>query len=43
METVVNYIKNQENHHAAKPFSEEVEEFVKKYGFVILSDKKIEI
>ena len=40
VETVVNYIKNQENHHAAKPFSEEVEEFVKKYGFVILSDKK---
>ncbi len=35
---VVNYIKNQEIHHASKPFSEEVEDFIKKYGFTVMKD-----
>ena len=30
---VRDYIKNQEEHHRRKNFSEEYEEFVKKYGF----------
>jgi len=33
VERVVNYIKNQEAHHSKRSFSEEVEEFVSKYGF----------
>ena len=36
---VVNYIKNQENHHAKKSYADEVEEFVNKYGFTILKDE----
>ena len=27
------YIKNQEEHHRVKPFSEEYDEFIRKYGF----------
>ncbi len=27
------YIRNQEEHHKRKPFSEEYDEFMKKYGF----------
>ena len=27
------YIKNQEEHHRVKPFSEEYDEFMRKYGF----------
>ncbi len=30
---VINYIKNQEAHHAKKSFNDEVEEFVKRYGW----------
>ena len=30
---VVNYIQNQELHHAKKSFAEEVDEFMKKYGW----------
>jgi len=32
------YIKNQENHHQTKTFSQEVDEFIRKYGFERLSD-----
>jgi putative transposase len=34
---VVNYIKNQEVHHAKKSFDEEVSEFMTKYGWSITS------
>ncbi|MBL7893304.1 MAG: IS200/IS605 family transposase [Bacteroidia bacterium] len=37
VERVVNYIKNQEAHHSKRSFSEEVEEFVSKYGFEVIS------
>jgi putative transposase len=37
---VIAYIKNQENHHTYKPFSEEVEEFITKYGFSVIKDLK---
>jgi putative transposase len=40
LEKVVTYIKNQEIHHAYKPFSEEVEDFITKYGFSVIKDKK---
>lgn len=30
---VRNYIKTQEEHHRVKPFSEEYDEFMRKYGF----------
>ena len=32
------YIKNQENHHQTKTFDQEVDEFIRKYGFERLSD-----
>jgi REP element-mobilizing transposase RayT len=34
VETVRNYIKNQEEHHRNKTFEEECQEFMEKYGFV---------
>ena len=34
---VTNYIKNQEVHHSKKSFAEEVDEFMKKYGWKIIS------
>jgi len=34
---VVNYIKDQEEHHAKKSFKEEVDEFMTKYGWVQLN------
>lgn len=34
VETVRNYIKNQEEHHRTKTFEEECQEFMVKYGFV---------
>jgi putative transposase len=34
---VTNYINNQENHHAKKSFNEEVEEFMKVYGWQNIS------
>jgi putative transposase len=37
VETVVNYIKNQEAHHAKKSFDEEVNEFMTRYGWNIIS------
>ena len=33
LETVVNYIRNQEAHHAKKSFDDEVNEFMIKYGW----------
>jgi len=39
VEKVTNYIKAQEAHHANKPFSEEVEEFISKYGFSLIKDE----
>ena len=35
---VVNYIKNQEAHHARKSFADEVEEFMTKYGWKKVGD-----
>ena len=35
VDTVRNYIKNQEVHHARKTFKEECDEFVDRYGFEI--------
>jgi putative transposase len=37
VERIVNYIKNQEIHHAGKSFHDEVEEFMQKYGWKIIS------
>ena len=36
VETVINYIKNQEQHHSKKSFNEEVEEFMIRYGWQII-------
>lgn len=33
LERIRSYIKNQEEHHRKKSFSEEVDEFLKQYGF----------
>jgi putative transposase len=33
VETVINYINNQELHHAKKSFDEEVDEFMTRYGW----------
>jgi putative transposase len=33
VEAVKEYIDNQEEHHRKKSFAEEVEEFIKRYGF----------
>ena len=35
--TVINYIKNQEQHHANKTFAEEVDEFMLKYGWQVIN------
>jgi putative transposase len=36
VETVREYIRNQEEHHRKKPFAEEYNEFLKEYGFSAL-------
>ena len=36
---VVRYIKNQVEHHRIKSFSEEVAEFISKYGFKLIKDE----
>jgi len=36
IDTVRDYIRNQEEHHRKKTFAEEYDEFMKKYGFEIL-------
>ncbi|WP_214072193.1 transposase [Mucilaginibacter sp. dw_454] len=35
-EQLVSYIKNQEKHHATKTFVQEIDEFIKRYGWQIL-------
>jgi putative transposase len=35
---VMGYIKNQEKHHAKKTFEEEVNEFMKNYGWELIKD-----
>jgi putative transposase len=37
VDTVINYIKNQEKHHLKKSFDQEVEEFMAKYGWKIIT------
>ncbi|MBW3467787.1 IS200/IS605 family transposase [Arthrospiribacter ruber] len=37
-ERVMEYIKNQDEHHRKKTFSEEYENFIRKYGFKKLDD-----
>lgn len=39
IETVRNYIRNQEEHHSKKTFQQEYDEFIKKYGFELHKDK----
>ncbi|HHT22925.1 MAG TPA: IS200/IS605 family transposase [Bacteroidales bacterium] len=39
LETVRNYIINQENHHKKKTFTQEYDEFIQKYNFQNLKDK----
>lgn len=39
VEAVINYINNQEEHHKLKKFSEEVDKFMKKYGWEIIKGK----
>jgi putative transposase len=34
------YIKNQEQHHAKKTFQQEYDEFMEKYGFVLIKDSQ---
>ena len=36
LDTIVNYIDNQESHHQSKTFKHEVHEFINKYGFQLL-------
>ena len=38
VERVRAYIKNQEQHHSKKSFQEEYEEFLEKYGFVMMNE-----
>jgi len=38
VETVVNYIKNQDRHHSKKSFDDEVADFMQKYNWQPLSD-----
>lgn len=37
VETVINYIQNQEKHHAKKSFNDEVEEFMTRYGWEVIT------
>ncbi len=38
VQAVINYIKNQEKHHSKKSFDEEVNEFMKRYGWELIKD-----
>lgn len=40
VQQVINYIKNQEEHHAKKSFTEEVDEFMTKYGWTHFQNVK---
>ena len=37
--TVMTYIKNQEKHHSKKSFSDEVNEFMTRYGWTLIKDE----
>jgi len=39
VETVTNYIKNQEKHHSKKSFDDEVTEFMTKYGLELIENR----
>jgi len=39
LEVVRNYINTQEDHHQKKSFNEEVNEFMEKYGWVLVKSK----
>jgi len=39
VDTVKNYIATQEEHHKKKTWEDEYNEFIEKYGFVIIKDK----
>ncbi|MEO6233345.1 MAG: transposase [Ferruginibacter sp.] len=39
LDTVRNYIKNQEEHHLKKTFQQEYDEFIKKFGFQKFKDE----
>lgn len=39
VETVTNYIQNQEAHHSKRSFNEEAEEFMNKYGWQIIENQ----
>jgi putative transposase len=38
VQQVIQYIKNQEKHHAKKSFAQEVDEFLNKYGWTQLTE-----
>ena len=38
LNTVINYIKNQEKHHTNKSYADEVDEFGSKFGFQLIKD-----
>ena len=37
VQTVINYINNQEKHHTKKSFDEEVDEFMTRYGWEVIT------
>jgi putative transposase len=39
LDSVRNYIKLQEEHHRSKTFTEEVDDFMKKYGWELIKEK----
>jgi REP element-mobilizing transposase RayT len=39
-ERVRNYIKNQDLHHVERPFAEEIDEFMKKYGWTFIKGEE---
>lgn len=39
LDKVIRYIKNQAEHHRKKSYSEEVAEFISKYGFKLIKDE----
>ena len=40
VERVRNYIKNQELHHAERPFKKEIDEFMKNYGWTYIKGEE---
>ena len=38
IQTVRNYIANQERHHSKTPFAQEYDEYIERYGFEIIND-----